>query len=101
MTSGRLDLDIYAGKKSLWRVGAIRPVVGALFGFFIYAAVEGGVIRIGPTDDTSIEFFFFCTIAFIAGFNERWAQDMLGRSAQAVQKKSEEKAEVSAPGSVG
>ena len=100
MTYGRLDLDIYAGEKSLKRVGAIRPIVGALFGFFVFAAVEGGVIRIGPTDEASIEFFFYCTIAFIAGFNERWAQDMLGRSAQAVQKKDEEKAEVSGPGLV-
>jgi hypothetical protein len=101
MTSGKLDLDIYADEKSLKRVGAIRPIVGALFGFILFAAIEGEVIRIAPRDETRIEFFFYCTIAFIAGFNERWAQDMLGRSAQAVQKKDEEKAEVSTPGSVG
>jgi hypothetical protein len=58
--------------------GGLRPVVGALFGLALYAAVTSGLLSVFklPADHTE-RFYFVGVIAFLAGFSERWAQDTL------------------------
>jgi hypothetical protein len=83
LTAGNLKLDFYAGQRTLRRVGSARPLVGASFALFLFAAVESGMLSIGP-DESSTQGLFYGALGFISGFNERWAQDMLSRSSGSV-----------------
>jgi hypothetical protein len=82
ITTGKLDLDVFAGRRLLRRLGMFRPIVGALFGIVTFVAVEGGVIPFEVPATPERRFYFYCALAFLAGFNERWAQDMLGKAGQ-------------------
>src|SRR5262245_13044678 len=76
--SGRgLDLDYRAGKRMLHVVGFARPVLGAIFASALYFATIGGLVPLKAPDDDAVRFAFFIGIGFIAGFSERYAQDML------------------------
>lgn len=82
MTTGTLYLDLRAGRRLLQLFGGIRPLIGAIFGMAVYAVLKGGVLpAVGaPTAPLA----FYGAIGFLAGFNERFAQDMLGQSAEEV-----------------
>jgi hypothetical protein len=80
MASGSLRLDYDAGDRTLVTLGAVRPLIGAIFGIVLFSAVEGGwlpAIHIA----TGSALAFYAVLGFLAGFNERFAQDMLGASA--------------------
>lgn len=83
MSSGRLVLDIDAGRDLVEAFGAVRPLIGAVFGVALMAILLGGLIPAIeiPADH---ELAFFAGVGFLAGFNERWAQDMLKGSANHV-----------------
>jgi hypothetical protein len=76
MTSRKLVLDVDAGRDLIEAFGAIRPLIGAVFGMALMALLLGGLI---PAIDIPAgrELAFFAGVGFLAGFNERWAQDML------------------------
>ena len=82
MTTGTLYLDLRAGRRLLQLFGGIRPLIGAIFGMAVYAVLKGGVLpAVGaPTAPLGV----LRRIGFLAGFNERFAQDMLGQSAEEV-----------------
>ena len=82
MTTGRLHLDLHAGRRLLQLFGAIRPLIGAIFGMAVYAVLKGGVLPAVGAPKAPLA--FYGAIGFLAGFNERFAQDMLGESAQEV-----------------
>lgn len=80
MASGKLKLDYNAGRRTLEVLGAVRPLVGAVFAVVLFCAIEGGwlpAIRV----ETDHELAFYAVLGFLAGFNERFAQDMLVASA--------------------
>jgi hypothetical protein len=58
--------------------GAVRPFVGAAFGMALTALVLGGVLSFVEVPRS--ELAFFAALGFLAGFNERFAQDMLAAS---------------------
>ena len=76
MSSGKLVLDYEAGRDLLEVFGAVRPFIGAVFGLAVMALLLGGLVPAIeiPTDQMLA---FFAGVGFLAGFNERWAQDML------------------------
>lgn len=77
MTSGRMELHYEAGKHLLRLMGGFRPIVGSVLGAAIYILLAGGLLPIsGPSDPTQ-GLYFYSGIGFVAGFSERWAQDML------------------------
>jgi hypothetical protein len=84
MTSRKLVLDVDAGRDLIEAFGAIRPLIGAVFGMALMALLLGGLI---PAIDIpeGRELAFFAGLGFLAGFNERWAQDMLKGSAGQLQ----------------
>jgi hypothetical protein len=47
---------------------------------------HSGVLSLGPIGDQTgtKQLFFYTLISFLAGFSERWAQDMLGRAADQI-----------------
>jgi hypothetical protein len=80
MTRGRLQLDYEAGKSVLRLLGAVRPFVGAVFASALILLVEGGLLPLKIPDESTQRTAFALGLAFLAGFSERWAQDMLAVS---------------------
>jgi hypothetical protein len=72
-------VDFEAGRGVTFALGALRPALGAVFGIAFYAAVVSGLLDLFkvPTGDDTKQFYFFLVIAFLAGFSERWARDVL------------------------
>lgn len=89
MTSRKLVLDVDAGRDLIEAFGAIRPLIGAVFGIALMALLKGGLIPAIDIPDGQ-ELAFFAGLGFLAGFNERWAQDMLKGSTGQLQPPSGE-----------
>jgi hypothetical protein len=68
-------LDYEVGRKPIRRLGSFRPFIGAVFGLAVYFVVQSGVLQFEPPDEK--EFYFFTTIAFLAGFSERFTKVIL------------------------
>ena len=77
MGKGPLDLNPESDKRSFWQLGLARPVIGAVLGVVSYVLVGGGLIAISPPTAATNQALYFAGIAFLAGFSERFAQDML------------------------
>lgn len=84
MSTGRLKLDTSASRDLLELFGWVRPMIGAVFGIVIAATILGGLV---PAIDIpkGQSLAFFAAVGFLAGFNERWAQDMLKSSEDRLQ----------------
>ena len=77
MTFGKLNLNHTVGWSQLRYLGIFRPLIGGILGVAIFVAFAGGLLDIVSPRDPSRALFFYAALAFIAGFSERWAQDML------------------------
>jgi len=66
-------INVFRKVENPFIVGLTRPLLGAAFGIFVYLALNSGVITlagdIGPA--------FYLTIAFVAGFSERFVPDLI------------------------
>lgn len=79
MTRGQLILAYESGRTVTRLLGFIRPLLGAIFGAAVYVLIKGGLVTFDPPAQKS-ELLFYVGIAFIAGFSERFAQDMVARA---------------------
>jgi hypothetical protein len=72
-------VDYEAGRGVTFALGTLRPALGAVFGIAFYAAIISGLLDLFkvPTGGDTKQFYFFLVIAFLAGFSERWARDVL------------------------
>ncbi len=77
LTAGKLTLNHEYGKATLRILGGMRPFVGALFGMALYVLIAGALIPMEVPGDAEEQRFFFAGLGFLAGFSERWAQDMI------------------------
>lgn len=77
MTFGTLELKYEAGRRYLMLLGGFRPIVGSVFGGAVFMLVVSGLLPLAEPSDPSKQLYFYSAIAFLAGFSERWAQDML------------------------
>lgn len=77
MAFGSLSLNYEAGEKIIRLLGAFRPIIGAVFGVALYVLPASGLLPLRIPDNPSQQLYFYAGIAFLAGFSERWAQDML------------------------
>jgi hypothetical protein len=69
-------LEWEVGRKSVRFLGSIRPWIGALFAFVLYLALKSQLVdAFGKVDK---DLYFYATVAFLAGFSERWAQVLIG-----------------------
>jgi hypothetical protein len=69
-------LDFEVGRPALRRIGGFRPQIGAVFGVVTYFVLESGMLNIST--DGRERFFYYGTLAFVAGFSERWTKVLLG-----------------------
>jgi len=78
MSAGDGWLDYETARSYLRVLGMFRPLIGAIFGVALYFGIQSSVLEfIQPPRDSHEVFFFFAFIAFLAGFSERWASDVL------------------------
>jgi hypothetical protein len=87
MTRDQLTLNYESGLTTIRLLGVIRPLLGALFGGALYLLLAGGLLKVAgtPTGDATRLIYFYTGIAFVAGFSERWAQDVVtGKSPSGV-----------------
>jgi hypothetical protein len=81
MTSGRLRLDTHAAPAMTMAYGAVRPAIGGVLGMALFVLFEGGLLpAVEVADEARLP--FYAAVGFLAGFNERFAQDMLAGSEQ-------------------
>jgi hypothetical protein len=76
--SGQFRLDHDVGRRYPIFLGALRPIIGGIFGLALYFAVTSSLLDLFnlPKNDNQ-RFYFLLVIAFLAGFSERWARDTL------------------------
>lgn len=74
---GSLNVNFEMGRRWLTVVGALRPFVGAVFGLVLFGLKEGSFVPISLSGDELTGFFTMAILSFAAGFNARWAQDVL------------------------
>jgi hypothetical protein len=78
VNSGSFNLDADVARGYTLFLGALRPLIGSIFGVLIFFAVTSGFVEVFKVPPDGIkQFYFLCVIAFAAGFSERWAQDTL------------------------
>jgi hypothetical protein len=72
-----LEFDV--GRRYVLFLGGLRPALGAVFGLAVYFAFTSGLVslRLPDSPDSTKRFYAILALAFVAGFNERWAQDTL------------------------
>jgi hypothetical protein len=79
MTRGQLVLTYESGKTIMRLLGGIRPLLGALFGAAVYVLLASGMLTVTPPKSGN-EAYYYLGIAFLAGFSERFAQDMIAKT---------------------
>lgn len=84
ITRGKMDIDPRAGGFAVRLSGAFRPVLGAVFGVALYVVVMSGLAPVAVPEDEATQAYFFYTLAFLAGFSERLAQDVFTAAEQAI-----------------
>ncbi len=79
INSGTFALDFDVARGYTLFLGALRPVIGSIFGLLAYFMLTSGFVEVFklPAEGTIERFYFLCVIGFAAGFSERWAQDTL------------------------
>ena len=79
INSGTFALDFDVARGYTLFLGALRPVIGSVFGLLAYFMLTSGFVDVFrlPEEGSIERFYFLCVIAFAAGFSERWAQDTL------------------------
>jgi hypothetical protein len=84
MTKGTLDLNAQAGHKMIVAFGALRPFVGGIFGLVTFCVIRAELISVFVLPKaTGTALAYVAVFAFVAGFNERFFQDMLANASNA------------------
>ncbi len=61
----------------LFFTGLFKPVVGMAFAMFVFAVIEGGVLPLAVILEKKR--YFFMALAFVSGFSERFARDVVSK----------------------
>ncbi|MGH9277909.1 MAG: hypothetical protein ACRD12_07355, partial [Acidimicrobiales bacterium] len=81
ISRNKLKVDPYADRLFIVLCGAFRPIVGAVVAVVVQCALQADALPVKPPTDPSVEKYLALMLAFAVGFSERWAQDMLRRTA--------------------
>jgi hypothetical protein len=85
MSRSGFRIDVHAAGRMVWAFGASRAAIGSVFGVVALAVVRSGLASIAGVDpeawtdgaDYGSAAAWSVIIGFTAGFNERFAQDLL------------------------
>jgi hypothetical protein len=78
-----LNLGPEGEKESFKQQGLFRSVIGAVLGTASFVLLKGGLVSLTTPPGSADHVLYFGGIAFLAGFSERFAQDMLVPPAKA------------------
>jgi hypothetical protein len=85
MSSNSFRVDYEVGRSTIRRLGSFRPFIGAVFGVALFFLIKSGLLNIVVDQDPpSDQFFFYGSLAFLAGFNERWTNVIFGKAEQTI-----------------
>ncbi|MBH8566425.1 hypothetical protein I8748_30460 [Nostoc sp. CENA67] len=77
----------YKGLAAPILVGFAKPLIGTAFGILVFTIISSNIISTiqvpkasQEADKTDIEYYFFFSIAFVVGFSERLADDIIQRA---------------------
>jgi hypothetical protein len=74
LTSKGVRWSYQASAREVVRVaGAVRPILGALFGVCVVVVLESDLLPLGESDNLA----FTIGLTFVGGFSERFAQDFV------------------------
>src|SRR5262249_14506556 len=57
----------------LWLLGAVKPIMGVAFALFVFCVLQSRILPFSFEGDAAANFTFL-TLAFIAGFSERFSR---------------------------
>jgi MFS family permease len=77
MHRGALQVEATQDTHLVAAAALVRPLMGALFGSVVCALLLSGLLPIDVTAQEPDRFYYLATVAFIAGFAERWAPSLL------------------------
>jgi hypothetical protein len=66
----------------LFFTGLFKPIVGTAFALFIFVVLSSGLLPVAIAPEKA--HYFFAALSFVAGFSERFAQDVVSRTELAV-----------------
>ena len=75
--AGRFQLDHEVGRKPIRRLGSFRPFIGGIFALALYLALSSDLLQVGAIEPDKRNLSFYATVAFLAGFSERWTRMVL------------------------
>lgn len=84
LTRGALRIRFESER--LLRSGLSRPLVGVLSGLALFVLVKGNIVLSFVSTNSTNEALFFTGVAFLAGFSERFAQDVFGSAMSSLTK---------------
>lgn len=67
-------------KAILFFTGLFKPIVGTSFALFVFVVINADMLPITVDLGSDKGVFFFAALSFIAGFSERFAQDIVARA---------------------
>jgi hypothetical protein len=77
------SIDFEVGRKSVRKLGALRPLTGAVFALALYFALQSNLLSI-PIPKSSSPVYFYLVVGFLAGFSERLTKVLLTQTAEKV-----------------
>jgi hypothetical protein len=80
---GGFTTDHELGSVGVRRLGAFRPLIGAISGVIVYFLVQTSLV---PIDESALTFPFYVVVAFLAGFSERWTKVVLDGAMRTIEK---------------
>jgi hypothetical protein len=80
---GGFTIDHELGSFGVRRLGAFRPLIGAVSGVIVSFLVQTSLV---PIDKQSLSIEFYVVVAFLAGFSERWTKVVLDGAMRTIEK---------------
>jgi hypothetical protein len=81
----KFAIDYEVGRPTVRKLGAFRPFIGAIFGVAMYFLISSGLPQV-ELPDTDQAFFYYGSVAFLAGFAERRTKVILGSAEGTLEK---------------
>lgn len=80
---GGFNIDHELGSSGVRRLGAMRPLIGAMSGIAVSLIVQTTLV---PIKHKALTFDFFVVAAFLSGFSERWTKVVLDGAMRTIEK---------------
>jgi hypothetical protein len=80
---GGFNIDHELGSSGVRRLGAMRPLIGAMSGIAVSLIVQTSLV---PIRHGALTFEFYVVAAFLAGFSERWTKVVLDGAMRTITK---------------